>query len=78
MEKIPLASQGSVNNPYVNHLVLLFGAVYFAQGIAQSGGLIYQPLNYYLKEVMYLDEVGTTNYLAIDYSLGYQTYLWLT
>ena len=65
MENTPRASQGSVNNPYVNHLVFLFGAVYFAQGIAQSGGLIYQPLNYYLKEIMYLDEVGTTNYLAI-------------
>ncbi|MCO6428615.1 MFS transporter [Nitrosomonas communis] len=65
MENISLASPRSINNPYVNHLIFLFGIVYFAQGIAQSGGLINLPLNYYLKEIMQLNEVGATSYLAI-------------
>ncbi len=65
MENTPFASQESINNRYVNHLIFLFGIVYFAQGIAQSGGLISLPLNYYLKEVMQLNELGATNYLTI-------------
>ncbi|SFI63809.1 MFS transporter [Nitrosomonas sp. Nm34] len=65
MENTPFASQQLINSRYVNHLIFLFGIVYFAQGIAQSGGLISLPLNYYLKEVMQLDELGATNYLAI-------------
>ncbi|SFL74130.1 MFS transporter [Nitrosomonas communis] len=65
MENTPFPSQQSINSRYVNHLVFLFGIVYFAQGIAQSGGLISLPLNYYLKEVMQLNELGATNYLTI-------------
>jgi MFS family permease len=65
MENTPFASQQSINSRYVNHLVFLFGIVYFAQGIAQSGGLISLPLNYYLKEVMQLNELDATNYLTI-------------
>ncbi|AKH39117.1 MULTISPECIES: MFS transporter [Nitrosomonas] len=65
MENTPLVSQQSINSRYVNHLVFLFGIVYFAQGIAQSGGLISLPLNYYLKEVMQFNELGATHYLAV-------------
>lgn len=65
MENASFASQKSIHNSYVSHLIFLFGIVYFAQGIAQSGGLISLPLNYYLKEVMQLNEEGATNYLTI-------------
>jgi MFS family permease len=55
----------SGSDSYVKRLVYLFGFVYFAQGIAQSAGLISQPLNFYLKEVMHFNETEATNYLAI-------------
>jgi hypothetical protein len=35
----------------IRRLMLFFGAVYVVEGLGQTGGLIAQPLNYYLKEV---------------------------
>jgi len=52
-------------DPYIKRLIYLFGLVYFAQGIAQASGLLSQPLSFYLKEVMHLDESQSTSYLAV-------------
>src|SRR3984957_18683406 len=35
----------------IKHLLLFFALVYVVEGLGQIGGLISQPLNYYLKEV---------------------------
>ena len=50
---------------YVRRLVVLFGLAYFAQGLGQAGGLIYQPLNYYLKSGLGLNPAQVSEYLAI-------------
>src|SRR5438445_4434652 len=42
----PLADAGAIRR-----LMLFFGVVYIVEGLGQTGGLIAQPLNYYLKEV---------------------------
>ncbi len=49
----------------VRRLVFLFGLAYFAQGLGQHGGLISQPLNYYLKQGLGLDTATAADYLAI-------------
>ncbi len=46
-------------------MFFLFGLAYFAQSFAQMGGLIGQPLNYYLKEELALTTSGVSEYLAI-------------
>ena len=59
-------SQGSpADSQYVRRLVVLFGLAYFAQGLGQSGGLISQPLNYYLKAGLGLNPAQVSEYLAI-------------
>ena len=35
----------------IRRLMLFFGLVYVVEGIGQTGGIIAQPLSYYLKEV---------------------------
>lgn len=50
---------------YVRRLVVLFGLAYFAQGLGQAGGLINQPLNYYLKAGLGLNPAQVSEYLAI-------------
>lgn len=46
-------------------MFFLFGLAYFAQSFAQLGGLIGQPLNYYLKEELGLSTAEVSEYLAI-------------
>jgi MFS family permease len=46
-------------------LYFLFGLAYFAQGLGQAGGLISQPLNYYLKQGLGLNTAQVADYLAI-------------
>jgi hypothetical protein len=46
-------------------MFFLFGLAYFAQSFAQLGGLIGQPLNYYLKEELGLSTADVSEYLAI-------------
>ena len=55
----------SADATYVRRLVVLFGLAYFAQGLGQAGGLIYQPLNYYLKSGLGLNPAQVSEYLAI-------------
>ena len=50
---------------YVRRLVVLFGLAYFAQALGQAGGLINQPLNFYLKSSLGLDPAQVSEYLAI-------------
>jgi MFS family permease len=45
--------------------VLLFGLVYFAQGIGQHVGLVAQPVQFFFKETLGLNPAQTTEYLAI-------------
>ena len=45
--------------------MLYFGLVYVVEGIGQTGGLIAQPLNYYLKETFGWTPVQVTAYLTI-------------
>jgi hypothetical protein len=35
----------------ITHLLIFFALVYVVEGLGQIGGLVSQPLNYYLKEV---------------------------
>ena len=45
--------------------MLFFGLVYVVEGIGQTGGLIAQPLNYYLKQTFGWTPVQVTAYLTI-------------
>lgn len=58
-------NNGGSNDSYVKKLVIMFGLVYFAQGLAQASGLISQPLSFYMKEVLHFDEAQSTAYLAV-------------
>ncbi len=49
----------------VRRMVFLFGLAYFAQSFAQLGGLISQPLNFYLKQELGLTTAEVSEYLAI-------------
>jgi MFS family permease len=49
----------------ISRLMLFFGLVYVVEGIGQTGGLIAQPLNYYLKETFGWTPVQVTAYLTI-------------
>ena len=55
----------SADAVYVRRLVVLFGLAYFAQGLGQAGGLISQPLNYYLKSGLGLNPAQVSEDLAI-------------
>lgn len=46
-------------------MLSLFGLAYFAQSFAQMGGLIAQPLNFYLKEALGLSPSDVSEYLAV-------------
>ncbi len=46
-------------------LIFLFGLAYFAQGMGQAGGLISQPLSYYLKQGLGYNAAEVADYLAI-------------
>src|ERR1700731_4835596 len=45
--------------------MLFFGLVYVVEGTGQTGGLIAQPLNYYLKQTFGWSPVQVTAYLTI-------------
>jgi MFS family permease len=49
----------------IHRLMLFFGLVYVVEGIGQTGGLIAQPLNYYLKQTFGWTPVQVTAYLTI-------------
>jgi predicted MFS family arabinose efflux permease len=49
----------------LNQLLWFFALVYVVEGLGQIGGLIAQPLNYYLKEVHNWTPVQITAYLTV-------------
>jgi MFS family permease len=49
----------------MRRLMLFFGLVYVVEGTGQTGGLIAQPLNYYLKQTFGWSPVQVTAYLTI-------------
>jgi MFS family permease len=60
---------GAVTTPddraRVRQLMFFFAMVYVVEGIGQTGGIIAQPLNYYLKEVHAWTPVQVTAFLAV-------------
>jgi MFS family permease len=48
----------------IRRLMIFFGVVYVVEGIGQTGGIIAQPLNYYLKEVYAFTPLQVTAFLA--------------
>lgn len=58
-------SASTADPALVRRMIFLFGLAYFAQSFAQLGGLIGQPLNYYLKEELGLSTTDVSEYLAI-------------
>jgi predicted MFS family arabinose efflux permease len=49
----------------ISRLMLFFALVYVVEGLGQTGGLIAQPLNYYLKQTFGWTPVQVTAYLTI-------------
>src|SRR5579863_9665720 len=50
-----------------NRLLIFFALVYVVEGVGQVGGLIAQPLSYFLKEVHGWTPLQVTAYLTIFY-----------
>jgi MFS family permease len=48
----------------ITHLLVFFGLVYVVEGLGQIGGLVSQPLNYYLKEVQGWTPVQVTAFVT--------------
>src|SRR3977135_1066315 len=49
----------------IKRLMMFFAAVYLVEGIGQTGGLIAQPLNYYLKQVYQWTPVQIAAFLTV-------------
>src|SRR5438132_12740100 len=49
----------------LNRLMVFFALVYVVEGLGQTGGLIAQPLNYFLKETYGWTPVQVTAYLTV-------------
>src|SRR5207237_7100944 len=49
----------------IRRLMFFFGLVYVVEGIGQTGGIIAQPLSYYLKEVYAWTPVQVTAFLTV-------------
>jgi len=69
MTEIPvpsaLPSSGSRERADIKRLMIFFALVYLIEGIGQTGGLIAQPLNYYLKQVYQWTPVQIAAFLTI-------------
>lgn len=55
----------SPDSPEIRRLVFLFGLAYFAQALSQAGGLIQQPLNFYLKQGLGFNAAQVADFLLI-------------
>jgi MFS family permease len=69
-EKLPPPQTGTSappapNRTAMNRLMLFFALVYVVEGVGQIGGLIAQPLSFYLKEVHGWSALQVTAYLTI-------------
>jgi len=61
----PLAEVRSPDHGLTTRLLVFFALVYLVEGVGQVGGLIAQPLTYYLKQVHGFTPLQVTAYLAI-------------
>ena len=61
----PTGTNAQADPDLVRRMIFLFGLAYFAQGFAQMGGLISQPLSFYLKQELGLTPTHVSEYLAI-------------
>jgi MFS family permease len=59
------SQEASADRALMHRLMLFFGVVYVVEGLGQTGGLVAQPLNYYLKEVHGWTPVQVTAYVTI-------------
>jgi MFS family permease len=59
------ADAASPDHATTSHLMLFFALVYVVEGVGQIGGLIAQPLTYYLKQAHGWTALQVTAYLAI-------------
>ncbi len=62
---MPPLPASTPDSGHARRMFFLFGLAYFAQSFAQMGGLIGQPLNFYLKEELGLSTSEVSDYLAI-------------
>jgi predicted MFS family arabinose efflux permease len=61
----PPADRADVDRTAVKRLLLFFAVVYVVEGVGQIGGLMAQPLTFYLKEAHGWSAVQVTAYLAV-------------
>ncbi len=61
----PTLSAGADDKRLINHLLLFFGLVYVVEGLGQIGGLIAQPLTYYLKQVHGFSALQVTAFITV-------------
>jgi BT1 family len=60
----PTAERSSESRQ-ISRLMVFFALVYIVEGLGQTGGLIAQPLNYFLKQVYGWTPVQVTAYLTV-------------
>ena len=69
----PPADAPAHDRSAINRLLLFFALVYVVEGVGQVGGLIAQPLSYYLKEVHGWTRSQVTAYLdGLQFSLDHK------
>ena len=61
----PRADRTDADRAAVKRLLLFFAVVYMVEGVGQIGGLIAQPLSFYLKEVHGWAALQVTAFLAV-------------
>jgi MFS family permease len=61
----PPADAPPTDRGLTTHLLIFFALVYVVEGVGQVGGLIAQPLSYYLKQAQGWTPLQVTAYLAI-------------
>jgi len=61
----PPAAETAENKQAIGHLLVFFALVYVVEGLGQIGGLIAQPLNYFLKEVHGWTPFQVTAFLTV-------------
>jgi MFS family permease len=61
----PRVERTATERAAINRLLVFFALVYLVEGVGQIGGLIAQPLTYYLKQVHGWNAVQVTAYLAV-------------
>ena len=61
----PSADARPSDRGLTTHLLVFFALVYVVEGVGQVGGLIAQPLSYYLKQAQGWTPLQVTAYLAI-------------